>query len=184
MSQGVYEVRLDVYCYAQGDLTVPKARVGGVNQMHRIATIVASLMIASMSHGQVAPSAAEVSSYQGLHRAAHDGDIEEIIRLVASGADIDRRDKHGRTPAHVAAFASQDEALRTLAKAGADMNALEHQAYDVVTIAAVANDPELMGLAIELGNAPDLTTSPYDGTALSGFAPLSNFDDTSDLQNR
>lgn len=140
--------------------------------MHRIATIVASLMIASMSQGQVTPSAAEVSSYQGLHRAAHDGDIEEIIRLVASGADIDWRDKHGRTPAHIAAFASQDEALRTLAKAGADMNALEHQAYDVVTIAAVANDPDLMGLAIELGNAPDLTTSPYDGTALIAAAHL------------
>lgn len=33
------------------------------------------------------------------------------------------------------------------------MNALEHRAYDVVTIAAVADDPELMSLAMELGNA-------------------------------
>ena len=44
----------------------------------------------------------------------------------------------GRTPAHVAAFASEDDALRALAAAGADLNALEGQAYDVVTIAAVA----------------------------------------------
>ena len=59
-------------------------------------------------------------------------------------------------PAHVAAFASHDQALRALAEAGADMNALEGRAYDVVTIAAVADDPDLMSLATELGNEPDL----------------------------
>ena len=52
------------------------------------------------------------------------------------------------------------------------MNVLEHQAYDVVTIAAVADDPELMSLAIELGNDPGLVTSPYLGTALIAAAHL------------
>ena len=60
----------------------------------------------------------------------------------------------------------------TLADAGADMNALDGQAYDVVTIAAVADNPDLMSLAIELGNDPGLTTSPYDGTALIAAAHL------------
>ncbi|MFC6584528.1 ankyrin repeat domain-containing protein [Sulfitobacter aestuariivivens] len=52
------------------------------------------------------------------------------------------------------------------------MNALEGQAYDVVTIAAVADDPALMSLAISLGNDPGLITSPYDGTALIAAAHL------------
>ena len=52
------------------------------------------------------------------------------------------------------------------------MNALEDRAYDVVTIAAVADDPELMTLAISVGNDPGLTTSPYDGTALIAAAHL------------
>ena len=52
------------------------------------------------------------------------------------------------------------------------MNALEGQAYDVVTIAAVANDPELMSLALALGNRADLITSRYDGTALIAAAHL------------
>ena len=52
------------------------------------------------------------------------------------------------------------------------MNALEHRDYDVVTIAAVADDPDLMSLAIELGNDPGLITSPYDGTALIAAAHL------------
>jgi hypothetical protein len=62
--------------------------------------------------------------------------------------------------------------LRALAEAGANMNALEGQAYDAVTIAAVADDPELMSLAIELGNDPGLVTSPYNGTALIAAAHL------------
>ena len=73
---------------------------------------------------------------------------------------------------HVAAFASEDEALTALAEAGADMNSLDGRAYDVVTIAAAANDPELTSLAIELGNDPGLITSPYDGTALIAAAHL------------
>ncbi len=121
---------------------------------------------------QTAPSATDIAAYDGLHRAAQAGDLVEIARLVAQGADMDARDKRGRTPAHVAAFASHDAALRTLAQAGADLNALEGQAYDVVTIAAVADDPALLSLAIELGNDPGLTTSPYEGTALIAAAHL------------
>lgn len=121
---------------------------------------------------QTAPSASELAAYDGLFRAAHEGNVKMIERLVKDGADVNARDRRGRTPIHVAAFASEDEALRALAKAGADINALEHQAYDVVTIAAVADDPELMSLAIELGNDPGLTTSPYDGTALIAAAHL------------
>ncbi|KFL26477.1 ankyrin, partial [Devosia riboflavina] len=41
-----------------------------------------------------------------------------------------------------------------------------------VTIAAVANDPNLMSLAITLGNDPGLITSPYNGTALIAAAHL------------
>jgi ankyrin repeat protein len=72
----------------------------------------------------------------------------------------------------VAAFASQDKALLALAEVGADMDALDDQAYDVVTIAAVADDPDLMSLAIVLGNDPGLVTSSYEGTALIAAAHL------------
>ncbi len=140
--------------------------------MRRRSLIPLLIGLAGPVSAQTAPSAREVAAYDGLFRAAHEGDVAGIELLVAEGADVDARDSRGRTPAHVAAFASEDEALRALAEAGADMNALEHRAYDVVTIAAVADDPELMSLAIELGNDPGLVTSPYLGTALIAAAHL------------
>lgn len=130
------------------------------------------LAMPSAAGAQIAPSPAEIAAYRDLHKATHAGDAEEVRRLAAAGADVNARDAHGRTPAHVAAFASHDAVLRALAEAGADMNALDSQAYDVVTIAAVADDPELMSLAIDLGNDAGLTTSPYRGTALIAAAHL------------
>jgi hypothetical protein len=50
------------------------------------------------------------------------------------------------------------------------MNVRDGQACDVVTIATVANDPDLMPLAIEFDNDPGLVTSPYVGTALIAAA--------------
>ncbi len=137
-----------------------------------VAASLFAVALGSAAMAQRAPSQAEIDSYEGLHRAAQENDAESIGQLVKHGADVNARDRAGRTPAHVAAFASSDEALKALAAAGADMNALEHQAYDVVTIAAVANDPDMVTLAIELGNRADLVTSPYDGTALIAAAHL------------
>ena len=42
----------------------------------------------------------------------------------------------------------------------------------MLTIAAVADDPTLVALALELGNRADLITSPYEGTALIAAAHL------------
>ena len=89
-----------------------------------------------------------------------------------AGADVNARDRAGRTPVHVAAFASNDAAVTALAKGDANMNAFENRVYDVLTIAAVADDPEMVSLAMALGNRPDLITSVYDGTALIAAAHL------------
>ncbi len=130
------------------------------------------ILLVSAAAAQTAPTAREVAAYEGLFRAAHDGDIAAIRVALAAGADVKATDRRQRTPAHVAAFASQDGTLVVLAGAGVDMNALEYRLYDVVTIAAVADDPEMVALAIRLGNRPDLVTSVYEGTALIAAAHL------------
>ncbi len=121
---------------------------------------------------QTPPSQRDVESYRGLHRAAHEGDVAAIDKLIADSVDLEARDAAGRTPLHVAAFASQYDVVRALAVAGADLNALENSAYDIMTIAAVANDLEMVDLALSLGSHVGNVTSPFDGTALIAAAHL------------
>lgn len=131
-----------------------------------------ALAVAGAAHAQVPPTAAELAAYTGLHAAAARGEAAAIARLVAGGADPDGRDRYKRTPLHVAAYRAQPEAMRALVKTGANPNALEYDRYDIVTIAAVANDVPTLRLALELGGRASNTTSRYDGTALIAAAHL------------
>jgi len=137
-------------------------------------TLVAATMIAlaGSSLAQAPPSPAQIAQYSSLHKAAHVGNIASIEQLVAEQVNLETRDNHGRTALHVAAFQSNHNAILTLAKAGANMNSLENSAYDVVTIAAVANDITTLEIALKHGASAANITSPYDGTALIAAAHL------------
>lgn len=124
------------------------------------------------SSAQVSPSASDIAAYEGLHKAAHQGNGAEITRLIAAGADIEAVDNSKRTPLHVAIYASHAEVARALAKAGANPNAYEYQDYDIVTIAAVANNLEMLNVALEIGGKPGNITSPYIGNAVIAAAHL------------
>jgi ankyrin repeat protein len=121
---------------------------------------------------QVPPDAGQLAAYQGLFAAAARGDVADIRSQAAQGRPVDARDDHSRTPLHVAAHQSQVTAMRALVAAGADPNALEADRYDIVTIAAVANDLPTLKAALELGCKATNITSRYDGTALIAAAHL------------
>jgi len=130
------------------------------------------MLAVQAASAQVAPTSIEVSKYNGLHLAAYNGDTMAASKFIDKKSDLEVRDSAGRTPIIVAAFASHEEIVRLLAEAGADINALENQAYDVVTIAAVANDLPMLDVVLELGANSGNITSPYDGTALIAAAHL------------
>jgi len=121
---------------------------------------------------QVPPAAAEVSRYTGLHAAAHAGNVPQMESLIAGGADVNRRDAHGRTALHIATFARKPDAVRALVKGGAKTDLLENDKYDAVTIAAVADDEATLRALLSSGASARLTTSRYDGTALIAAAHL------------
>ena len=123
-------------------------------------------------HAQVPPNNAQLSSYEGLFAAAARGDLAGIKALIAQGKPVDPRDGYKRTPLHVATYRSQIPAMRALVGAGADPNALENERYDIVTIAAVANDVPTLKAALEFGCKATNITSRYDGTALIAAAHL------------
>ena len=138
--------------------------------MKWLALIVLTLTVPAAA--QTAPGAAEIKAYTGLHAAAAKGDAAEIERLARAGAAIDARDVNKRTPLHVAIFMHHADAARALLKHGADPNALDEQRYDIVTIAAVDDDVEILKLALAGGCKATNITSPYNGTALIAAAHL------------
>ena len=124
------------------------------------------------AQGQVPPFRSDIAQYQGLFAAALANRAADIKTLIAGGAKVDARDGYQRTPLHAAAYFAKHDAMRALAAAGAEVNALEQDRYDILTIAAVANDVPTLKLALELGCRASNITSRYDGTALIAAAHL------------
>ena len=118
----------------------------------RVPTFTLLLIMASACAGaawaQTPPSSTAVDAYTGLLAAAAAGDVAALRAGLDYGANPDVHDAYGRTPLHVAAYAGKHEVMRLLVAAGADPNALENDRYDIVTIAAVANDVPTLEVAL------------------------------------
>ncbi|MBV9954463.1 MAG: ankyrin repeat domain-containing protein [Pseudolabrys sp.] len=141
--------------------------------MRRMFTkLFALIAFSGVAAAQTPPSPADLRGYAGLHAAAAKGDVAEIERLAKSGEKLDIQDGRSRTPLHVAAYQKKYDAARALMRLGANPNALEFQQYDIITIASVANDVEMLKVALAGGAKATNVTSPYRGTALIAAAHL------------
>ena len=118
------------------------------------------------------PTERELNIYAGLHAAAATGDVAEIERLVKDGEKLELQDASSRTPLIVAAFRKQHAAAAALLKLGANVNARDVQGYDILTIAAVNNDMELVKLALANGANAGAVTGTSSSTALISAAHL------------
>jgi uncharacterized protein len=82
-----------------------------------------------------------------LHRAAHDGDLAAVRRLLADGLAADARDSSGYTPLLWASFraavADQVPVILALTAAGADPDAV-----------TAAGDSSCLMLAVQSGSRP------------------------------
>ena len=140
--------------------------------LRRLCLALAVAVLAPAALAQVQPSATEAAAYRGLLAKAHRGDVTGLEQAIAAGAPLNVRDSHGRTALHIATFARQQGVIRALARAGSDLNLLENDRYDAVTIAAVADDEDTLRLLLSLGAKAGQVTSRYDGTALIAAAHL------------
>src|SRR5204862_4402036 len=137
-----------------------------------LAVAAALLCSSAPSTAQQAPTDREVAVYAGLHAAAANGDVAEIEQLIADGEKPNIQDANSRTPLLVAAFRKHYAAVEALLKRGANANARDMQGFDILTLAAVNNDLQLLKLALAGGADPRRVTGPLDGTALISAAHL------------
>ena len=138
----------------------------------RTAMLGVALGLAVSVSAQTPPSERDLRIYAGLHAAAAKGDVAEIERLVADGERVNIQDANSRTPLHVAVYRKHHEAARALLRLGANPNTFDAQRYDIVTIAAVQNDIEMLNIALQNGASARNVTTPADSTALITAAHL------------
>jgi uncharacterized protein len=112
-----------------------------------------------------------------LHAAALRGDLVEIGRLIAAGADPSAADDDGFTPLHLSAQEGQEGAARTLLDAGAEVD-FRNRFGNTPLFTAVFNSRgrgDLISLLRERGADP--MTQNTSGQTPFGLAHLiANFD--------
>lgn len=100
-----------------------------------------------------------------LHDAAARDDAAGVKRLLEQGADIEGRDRHGRTALLVATHRNAIEAARVLIEAGADVNAMDDISDSPYLYAGAEGRFEI--LRMTLAHGADLgSVNRYGGTAL------------------
>ena len=97
-------------------------------------------------------SCSSVKEDPALLTAAQSGRVEEIRRLIASGADVNARDRSRfKTPLMKAAAGGQGEAARTLIHAGAQVDARDGGGRTALIHASRAGHTELIQLLLQAG---------------------------------
>jgi len=97
-----------------------------------------------------------------IHKAATDGNIETVKQHIASGADLNAKNKYAWTPLHLAAINGQREVVELLIAKAADLNARDNSGYTPLHVAVINGQKEIATLLISKGtdvNAKDIAGS-------------------------
>ena len=76
---------------------------------------------------------------QQLHKASELGNIELLLSLVDQGADINSKDRHGRTSLHLACYRDLAETLVAILNAGGDINATDCDGKNALQLACIVS---------------------------------------------
>jgi hypothetical protein len=121
---------------------------------------------------QTPPSDRELRIYAGLHAAAATGDVAAIEQLVADGERPNVQDSHSRTPLMVAAFRRQPAAAQALLRLGANPNARDEDGFDILAVATINHDVEMLKLGLGAGANARAVVGRDGGSALISAAQL------------
>lgn len=103
---------------------------------------------------------------QALLAAAGKGDTAAVQRLLKEGANVDARDRSGRTALLLATRANKLDAARALIAAGADVNAKDGIQDSAFLYAGAEGRNEILKAILATGKADLKSTNRYGGTAL------------------
>jgi ankyrin repeat protein len=98
------------------------------------------------------------------------GDAARVRALVAAGADVDAKDRHGQTGLMRAAHAGHAEVVRALLEAGAALDPTAKHGLSALMLAALVGHEDVVRRLLDAGADPTLRGSGapgfHDRTAL------------------
>jgi serine/threonine-protein phosphatase 6 regulatory ankyrin repeat subunit B len=103
----------------------------------------------------------ELRPNKSLHQAAKDGDIEQVKRLIAQGADINAKDRRGNTPLFSAMGNRDDEMLKLLVDRGAEVNVSGNHGTTLLDNAIWRGDVKIVEYLLDEG--ADINLRGYRG---------------------
>ncbi len=103
---------------------------------------------------------------RNLARAATQGSLEEIERLVAGGADTNAAGAYGATPLYVAIRPGNSARFEKLLQLGGDPNVIVGRNLSVIHWAAYVSEPEFLELSLDFGGDPHLLAADGRTTPL------------------
>ena len=123
-----------------------------------VVALTALLALAPLASGQEKEGAMLLDAFRA-------GDLAQV-RLVAGKADLEARDRQGRTALLLATHANHVEIARALIEAGADVNAKDGIKDTPFLYAGAEGRDEILELILATGRAKLDDTNRYGGTAL------------------
>jgi ankyrin repeat protein len=108
-----------------------------------------------------------------LHKAAYNGDIELVRKILKNNVNPDERDSFGGTALHAAMFQKNTEIITLLINYGFDVNAQGlSNGYTPLHDAVWANNLEAVRILIEHGARTDIKSkddlTPYEKAKMEG----------------
>lgn len=116
-----------------------------------------------MTGGTIAVSVADTSP--DILSAAARGDAVQVTASLSSGANVEARDRDGRTPLLLATHGNHVDVARLLIAAGADVNAKDSISDTPFLYAGAEGRNEILKMTLQAG-ADLASTNRYGGTAL------------------
>lgn len=93
-----------------------------------------------------------------LWRVAESGDVDELSRVFANGAQVNARNKHGMTALMRAAYYGHARMVRALLDRGADPNLVRNDRFTALALAAFFGHTETIKILIEHGARTEVIT--------------------------